>query len=186
MLRKSDDRGAFGDRCPPRESPRSSVTVIPRQIPGSVSASGSHRCSASRAARPTRIQVKTILPDQRQDQHESRANDITVGETESANSTRWLTVCQAITLQDAPTASSTSGYRQPIRSPQVRQRPRKAIQLNSGMFSHHASVRVQLRQWERGLTMLSPAGQRVTQTLRKLPKASPASAANTVAKMGIM
>jgi len=50
------------------------------------------------------------------------------------------------------------------------------------MFSHQVSVRPQLRQWERGLTMLSPSGQRLRQTLRKLPKARPASAAKAVIK----
>jgi hypothetical protein len=54
------------------------------------------------------------------------------------------------------------------------------------MFSHQARVWVQLRQWERGLTMLSPAGQRLRHTLRKLPKARPNRPANTVARMRIM
>ena len=54
-----------------------------------------------------------------------------------------------------PTASSTSGYRHPIHALQLRQRPPSASQLTSGTFSHHASVRPQLRQCERGCTMLS-------------------------------
>jgi hypothetical protein len=47
-------------------------------------------------------------------------------------------------------------------------------------------MRPQLRQWERGVTTLSSSGQRVTHTFRKLPKASPTSAAKTVARMCIM
>ena len=45
------------------------------------------------------------------------------------------------------------------------------------MFSHQPSACAQLRQWERGVAMLSPSGMRVSSTLRKLPKARPSSAA---------
>ena len=68
----------------------------------------------------------------------------------------------AATAHSVPTASSTSGYRQLIDAPQLRQRPRSASQLTSGTFSHHASVRPQLRQCERGLDdalALGPAAQ---------------------------
>ena len=54
------------------------------------------------------------------------------------------------------------------------------------MFSHQERVWVQLRQWERGWTMLSPSGQRLRHTLRKLPKARPRTAANVVPRMRIM
>ncbi len=54
------------------------------------------------------------------------------------------------------------------------------------MFSHQERVWAQLRQWERGATTLSPSGQRLRQTLRKLPKARPRRAANVVARMRIM
>jgi hypothetical protein len=80
----------------------------------------------------------------------------------------------------AATASSTSGYRHPIQLPQLRHRPRSASQLTSGTFSHHASVRLQLRQCERGLTTLSSSGQRLAQTFKKLLKSSPRNPANTV------
>jgi len=53
------------------------------------------------------------------------------------------------------------------------------------MFSHQESVCAQLRQWERGRTMLSPSGQRLRHTLRKLPKARPNNAAKIVQKMRI-
>jgi hypothetical protein len=61
-----------------------------------------------------------------------------------------------------------------------RQRPRRMSQLNSGRFSHQARVWVQLRQWERGVAMLSPSGRRERTTLRKLPKARPRRAARMV------
>jgi hypothetical protein len=92
----------------------------------------------------------------------------------------------AIRAQPAPTASSTSGYRQLIRAPQLRQRPRSASQLTTGTFSHHMRVRAQLLQCDRGLTMLSPAGQRLRHTFRKLPKASPRSPAKMVPKTSAM
>src|SRR5258708_15645057 len=84
--------------------------------------------------------------------------------------------------QRRPTAASTSGYRQLIFALHVRQRPRSAIQLTSGRFSHHANSLPQLRQCERGFTTLSPSGQRLRHTFRKLPKASPSSAARIVPK----
>ena len=48
------------------------------------------------------------------------------------------------------------------------------------MFSHHARMCSQWRQWERGVMMLSPSGKRARKTLRKLPKARPSSAAKIV------
>jgi hypothetical protein len=62
---------------------------------------------------------------------------------------------------------------------QLRQRPRRTSQLRRGIFSHQARAWGQLRQWELGWTTLSPWGQRVRQTLRKLPKARPKSALKT-------
>src|SRR5450631_1770567 len=94
--------------------------------------------------------------------------------------------CQPTDAHSKPTDASTSGYRRPIRLLQPRHRPPSASQLISGTFSHHASVLSQVRQWERGLTMLSPSGQRLKHTLRKLPKANPSSAANTVTRRRIM
>jgi hypothetical protein len=49
-----------------------------------------------------------------------------------------------------------------------------------GRFSHQVRVWSQLRQWERGVAMLSPSGRREMTTLRKLPKARPKRAAKTV------
>jgi len=86
----------------------------------------------------------------------------------------------------AAIASSTSGYRQLIHAPQLRQRPRSASQLTTGTFSHHASARPQALQCDRGLTMLSPSGQRLRHTFRKLPKASPRSPAKMVQKTRAM
>ena len=68
----------------------------------------------------------------------------------------------------------------------MRQRPRRASQLTSGTFSHQVSVRLHWRQWERGLTTLSPAGQRLRHTFRKLPKASPSRPAKIVPRMRII
>src|SRR5271157_1150041 len=99
---------------------------------------------------------------------------------------RELKKPHATAAHSAPTASSTSGYRQPIQAWQREHRPRRASQLISGTFSHQASVRQQLRQWERGLTTLSPSGQRLRHTFRKLPKASPINAAKTVPRTRIM
>jgi hypothetical protein len=68
----------------------------------------------------------------------------------------------------------------PIQLRQARHRPRRMIQLSRGRFSHQASEWSQLRQWERGVMMLSASGKRVRKTLRKLPKARPSSAAKMV------
>jgi len=93
---------------------------------------------------------------------------------------------KAATAQKNPISASTNGYRHPIQTPHVLQRPRSASQLTTGTFSHQASVRAQLRQCERGLTTLSPSGHRLRQTFRKLPKASPRSPARTAPRMRIM
>jgi hypothetical protein len=92
----------------------------------------------------------------------------------------------ATAAHSTPTVSSTSGYRQLIQAPQLRQRPRSTSQLTTGTFSHQLSVRPQPRQCDRGLTMLSPAGQRLRHTFRKLPKASPRSPAKMVPKTRAM
>ena len=94
-----------------------------------------------------------------------------------------LAPAEAAAADNAPTASSTAKYRHPIFALQLRQWPRSASQLMSGRFSHQASVRPQLRQCERGWATLSPAGQRLTHTFRKLPKASPRRPAKTVPGM---
>ena len=149
----------------------------PSTIPGQVNRSGSHRCSASNAARATTIQQK-IAPPILLAMSNERAVEVELG--------AQLGKRQAISPQAIPTAASTNAYRHPIQAPQVLHRPRNTSQLTSGTFSHQASVRPQLRQCEGGLTMLSPTGQRVRHTFRKLPKASPSSAANTVPKMRII
>jgi len=143
----------------------------PSAMPGHVSRSGNHRCSASNAARAINSQQKIIRPIDL-----VSPNDRGVCGRLGAKSRKR----HAIRAQVPATAISTITYLHPIHAPQDRHRPRSASQLTSGTFSHHARVLPQLRQCERGLTMLSPAGQRVRHTFRKLPKASPMSAANTV------
>ena len=65
---------------------------------------------------------------------------------------------------------------------QPEQRPLRNIQLKSGMSSYHLSRLPQFMQWEGAVTMLSPAGIRMMQTLRKLPIISPSRAAATYPK----
>ena len=52
-----------------------------------------------------------------------------------------LRICHPDVAHSPPTASSTTGYRQPIHARQLRHWPRSASQLTSGTFSHQASVR---------------------------------------------
>jgi len=65
-----------------------------------------------------------------------------------------------------------------------------AATQNEPAYQRHFSTRQALwpqwRQWERGLTTLSPWGQRLRQTFRKLPKARPSRPAKTVPRMRIM
>jgi len=150
----------------------------PNAIPGHVSQSGSQRCSASSTARATRSQQSSIWP-----RMTVRSVAAVIGVAFNMFEPRYLSTTAA---HSTPIANSTSGYRQPIHERQVRQRPRSASQLTSGIFSHHASVRPHWRQWERGKTMLSPFGQRLRHTFRKLPKASPKSPAKIVPKTRII
>ena len=76
-------------------------------------------------------------------------------------------------INNAQVDDSTTGYRQEIRAAQPRQAPLSSSQLTTGTLSQAAIVRPQLRQWDRGATIDSPAGSRTIQTFRKLPSSNP-------------
>src|SRR5688500_2302605 len=73
--------------------------------------------------------------------------------------------------------SSIEGYSGEMGSEQPRQRPRNSSQLSTGTLSYQAIPALQRGHRDRGLTTLSPAGQRVMQTLRNDPTQAPTSAA---------
>jgi len=149
----------------------------PIAMPGNVNRSGSQRSSASNAARAISSQQKIIRPTVRPNSNEKAVPGKSIAQARNRH---------AMKDHVAATASSTRGYRQLMGAPHVRQRPRSAIQLTNGTFSHHARVRPQLMQCERGWTMLSPSGQRLRHTFRKLPKASPRSPAKRVPRTRII
>ena len=65
---------------------------------------------------------------------------------------------QTDTTTSTIVSSSTSGYCSEIGSWQLRQRPRNASQLSTGMFSHHDNWCLQCGQWERSTTMPGGGG----------------------------
>src|SRR6476646_8840538 len=136
--------------------------AIPIAIPGRVSQFGSQRCSASRTASATSSQRKMHLA--------LKTAALMVGLERRMKFSKGGPIdWHATKAHKPPTANSVSGYRQLILALHVRHCPLGATQLTRGMFSHHASVRPQLRQCEGGLTTLSPSGQRLRHTFRKLP-----------------
>ncbi len=150
---------------------------------GRVSLSGSHRYSTSRNNKAARSQIKTRLPRKwRRSIPIHRSGK----ELYAIRFCIKIKACQAAKAHNKATAASTTGYRQPIQLLQLRHRPRSATQLTSGTFSHQASVRPHCLQCDRGSTTLSPAGQRLRHTFRKLPKASPSSPAKIVPNMRII
>jgi hypothetical protein len=72
-----------------------------------------------------------------------------------------------------PTSNSTTGYRQEIGCPQLRQRPLSKIQLSTGMLSYQLIGLRQWRQREQGRTIDSCCGRREMQTFKKLPNNNP-------------
>src|SRR5436190_17139037 len=78
--------------------------------------------------------------------------------------------------------SSTRGYWTEIGSPHPRQRPRRTSQETTGTLSYHERPRPHLGQRDGGCTTdcLGSAPHRRMQTLRKLPRHAPSSAAYAV------
>jgi hypothetical protein len=58
--------------------------------------------------------------------------------------------------------------------------PRSASHENTGMFSYQGNAWPHRGHFERGRTMLSPAGTRAITTLRKLPMQSPVRPSQTI------
>src|SRR5690348_5996476 len=78
--------------------------------------------------------------------------------------------------QMAPIRASMTGYWIEIGAPQLRQRPRRASQENTGMLSYQAIRLPHLGQVDGGASSDWSAGSRRMQTFRKLPSTSPNSA----------
>src|SRR2546428_7642299 len=87
------------------------------------------------------------------------------------------------TIQRTPTTPSMIGYCMEMGWPHPRQRPRSASHDTIGILSRHSMRRLQRGQvdggWNRERCFLSSLASRRMQTVRKLPKQSPRSAAPT-------
>src|SRR3990172_5312301 len=80
---------------------------------------------------------------------------------------------RTVTAKREPVRSSTTGYCQEIRCPQLRHCPLRRRKLRTGILSYSLIAVRQLGHGERGITTLSPWGSRGMQTLPKPPTMSP-------------